>query len=158
FPGQQVEVEAQVLDQPAAELDVAVSQSFSHARLMLSGQGEHLAIAVHSDHPPRRADDLCGDEADLAAARAEVKDGIAGPDIGRRVAAAVVALQHLGRDGIQVARLITDRAAQGRLYRPRPGTVALADGFFRSHDRSFTYQSGHHFQPPLNHILRRKYD
>src|SRR5208282_3043827 len=89
FPGEQVQVEAQVLNQAAAEFDVVIAEPLGHGGPVPAGQVEHLAIAVHADHSPLGTDDLGGNETHLAASRAEIEDDFARPDVRRRVTAAV---------------------------------------------------------------------
>jgi hypothetical protein len=87
---------------------------------------QHLVVHVDPDHPALRADDLRGDEADLAATAAQIEDRLARPHVARGVAAAVVALDHLARNGLEVVRVVVDGAAQRRLAIPGRRAVALA--------------------------------
>ena len=80
-----------------------------------SGHVEHLGGHVHSDDAPSGPDRLRGDEADLAAAAAQVEDRLALAQVLARVAAAVVALEDLRGDRLEVAGVVVHRTAQ-RLF------------------------------------------
>jgi len=124
------EVEAEVLDHPAPELDVGEAQPRGHGVAVAPGESEHLGVAVDADDPPAGADDLGRDVAGLAAAGAEVEHGVARPEVGRRVAAAVIAAEDLLGDGLQEARIVGDRAAELRLDLARRRRVAVPDRGF----------------------------
>jgi len=66
---------------------------------------------VHTNHLPLAADDLSGDETDFAGAAAEVEDGFAGAEMATGIAAAVVALDDFGWDGLEVLGVVINRAA-----------------------------------------------
>ena len=141
-----VEVESEILDPPPAELDVGEAQAVGHGRAVPAGQVQHLGVGVDADHPAGGADDLGGDEADLAPARAEVEHGLAGADERGGVAAPVVAADHLVGDRLQEPGVIDDRAAEGGLDLGGGVGVAASDGgldvqlgarFGRAHGRSW---------------------
>ena len=79
---------------------------------------------------PVGPDDLRGDEADLAGAAAEIEHRLARAQIFARIAAAVIALDHLLRDDLEIFGVVIDRAAKLRLGGFGAGGVTFADGGF----------------------------
>ena len=133
---QQVEVQRQVLDQAAAERQVVVADPTRELGVVAAGQGEHVTVAVDADNPPLGPHHLRGDVADLAATAPQVEHRLSRPEVSRRVAAAVVALQDLDGDRFEIPRVVLHRTAQRRLHPLRPGAISLANGVFdRFHGR-----------------------
>ncbi len=124
------QVEPEVLDAALAELDVAVADAFGDDRRVAAGDVEHLVGHVHADDSCPAADDLRGDEADFARAAAEVEHRLAGMQVLAGIAAAVVALDDLLRDDLEVLRIVIDRAAQGGLARLGAAGVTFLGGAF----------------------------
>ncbi len=122
-----IEVERQILDPAAPELDVGKAGALGHDRRIAPRHLEHVRRHVDTDHPPLGPDHLRGDEADLARAATEIEHRLSGLQVLRRVAAAVVALDHLGRDDLQVARVVVDRAAELLDLGVRALAVPLSD-------------------------------
>jgi hypothetical protein len=77
---------------------------------------------------PRVADHLRGDEADLAAAGAQVEHRLPGGEVRAGVTAAVVPVEHVGGDRLEVAGVVVDGAAQLGLHGTGTGAVAGRDG------------------------------
>ncbi len=127
---EQVEIERQVLDPAAAELDVGEAQPLGDHRRRAPGHRQHLGGHVDADHPALGADHLGGDEADLAGAAAQVEDRLAGLEVAAGVAAAVVALEHLVGDHLEVAGVVVDGAAQVGLALAGAVAVTLFDRLF----------------------------
>lgn len=74
-----------------------------------------------------RTDHLSRDKADLADARAEVEDGLAGLEPFRRIAAAVILFDHFGRDVFKLFTVILDRAAESGFLGAGGGSIAFFD-------------------------------
>src|SRR5262249_3624014 len=125
------EIECEVLDARASELDVREAEALRHDRSGASGESEHLVVQVDTDHPSLRSRELSGDEADLPAAAPEAEDAVPLAHVARRVPTPVVALEHVVRDHAQVLRIVIDRAAERRLSPSRGGRVALAHSSLR---------------------------
>jgi hypothetical protein len=119
------EIEIEVLDAPAAELDVGESHALGHTRCGPACEPEHLVVHVDPDHPTVGAHELGGHEADLAPTAAEVEDRLAGPHVAGGVAASVVPLDHLLWDGLEQARVVVDGTAERGLALHGGRAVAL---------------------------------
>src|SRR5690242_5100795 len=93
---------------------------------MAARQSEHLRVDVNAYYLSRSADYLGGDEADFAGATAEVQYRFSRIQIRRRVTTSVVTLDYVVRNHFQIARVITDRAAEGFLKLPSAVGIAFA--------------------------------
>ena len=103
---------------------------FGNLWLVLPCEGKHVVVAIDADHFSCLANNLRSDVTDLAAAAAEVEHRLAGVDMLRRVAAAVVALDDFFGDDFEVLRIVIDRATKGRLGRLGRGAVAFSHRLF----------------------------
>ena len=109
----------------AAELDIGVADGLGDDGSVGAGKIQHLVRHVDADNAALGPHDLGGDEADLAAARAEVEHDVALAHVAGWVAAAVVAVKHLLRDDLEILRVVIDRAAQRGLHGLRAGGIAF---------------------------------
>ena len=123
--------ELQVLDAGAVKLYVVVPQPLSNGRLVFPRQRQHFGVEVHPDHPAGGADQLRRDVTNLAGAGAQVEYRVARPHKQRGVAAAVISLQDLGRDKLQVARVAAGRTTKRQLFGAGSLAVALPHRLFR---------------------------
>ncbi len=140
-----LQIEAKVLDPSAAELDIGVAEPLGDERSIAPGDLEHLVGHVDADDAPPWPDDLGGDEADLAGAAAEVEDRLAGLEVAARIATAVVPLQDLLWNHLEVPGVVVDRAAE--VGHPLPGTLAVAVP-----NRAVYVCYGHRLQAPLRQL------
>src|SRR5882724_1042347 len=127
---ERVVVGAKVLDSSATELHVVVGEPSRDRRAVTPGQTEHLVVEIDADHSPLGADDLRRDVADLAGARSEIEHRFSGREMAGRVAAAVVALENLRRNRLEVAGVVVDRATKRSLGSAGRSHVALEDFAF----------------------------
>jgi len=70
------------------------------------------------------------DETDFSGAGAEIEYGFSRVEVLRRIATAVVFFDDLGGNGLEVLRIIIDRAAEGGFGLGGSGGVAFAGGGF----------------------------
>ena len=126
---QAVEIYRQVLEASASELNIAKSQLIGHGGRMTPRERQHLGVHVDTNHASRRTDNLSCDKTCLAAAAAEIQNRVAWLQIGRRIAASVVALDDFARYYFEIAWIVAHRAAQRVLPRGSPILVALPHHF-----------------------------
>ena len=82
---------------------------------------------------PFGADDLRGDEANLSGTAAEIEHGLACAQIFARIAAAVIALDHLLRNDLEIFRIVIDRTTKLLFRGLRSSSVTFPDGGFGVH-------------------------
>ena len=74
-----IEVELQVLDAPAAKLDIGIAQAFRHNWRVAPSDFEHFRCHVDTDYPPPGTDRLGSDKANFPGAATEIENRFARP-------------------------------------------------------------------------------
>ena len=128
---QQFEVQLQVLNHAVSEVDVGVADVASHFLSVLSSQSQHFCVAVDSNHSTFRTNNLSHDVTQLAGAGSKIEHGIALVDIDAGIAATVVFIDHLLRNGLQILANILNRATQRWLHLLRGSRIAFVNRCLR---------------------------
>src|SRR5712692_7600123 len=115
----------QILDLATAKLDVVETEMLANLLTVLFGQGKHIRRYINTDYSATRADDLCGDIANLACSTPQVENAFSYPEILRRIPAAVVFFDNLLRQDGEITRIIDDR-------QQRADSACLAPAAYRS--------------------------
>ena len=125
---QPLQIQGEILDAALAKLHIGKPDPLRHDGRIAPRDLQHCIGHVHADHAPRRAHHLRRDETNLSRPAPEIEHRLPGPQMLARIAAAVVALDDLRRDGFQILRIVIHRAAERRFTALRPGGVAFFDG------------------------------
>ena len=111
--------------------DVVVADLLGDGLMVLAGQRQHVGVHVDADHLALGAGHLGGDPAHLAGAGAQVQHCVSRPHEGRRVPTAVVALDDLVGEDLQVGLVVRDRGTEGFLaVLGALGVAGQDSGFF----------------------------
>jgi hypothetical protein len=126
-----VQVQAQVLNLPLAELDVVVAQRVADRPLVFTSEMQHRLVEVYADDSPGPSDLLCTDVADLPSAGAQVQNHLSLADPPARIAATVVTLDDFLGQRLQILRVVSIGGnAEAGLRLPRCRGISLAHGRF----------------------------
>ena len=91
---------------------VVVTEAISDLLPITFRQCQHLIVHVDAEYPAFGADDLCGDVAYLAPTAAEIEHRFPPMQMPGRIATAIITLQDLLGDGLQIAVIVGDRTAE----------------------------------------------
>ncbi len=97
---------------PLRNSTFSITDPLGHDGRVAARDLEHFVGHINPDDLARGADDLRGDEANLAGAAAEIEDGLASPQIFARIAATVIPLDHLRGMTLRYSGVVIDWAAK----------------------------------------------
>src|SRR6266540_484236 len=108
----QFQIERQILDTAFTKFYVRVGEAFGNDRRVASRHLQHFVRHINANHFPVWPDDLRSDKTDFSRATAEIENRFAFAQITRRIAAAVIALDHFLWNDAEICRLIINRTTK----------------------------------------------
>ena len=128
---QQFQIKRQILDTAFAKFYVRVAEALRDDWGVTPGDLEHFISHIHADHFAVWSNDLRRDETNFSRATTEIENRFALAQIMRRIAAAIIALDHFSWNDVEICRFIINRTTKFVGAFLCSGRVTLADdGFF----------------------------